>query len=602
MIKKCVKIIILCLLLYLPTEVLAMDVKGYVTVSDLLISSAPNQEKPNNSCVYRDASGKISSVYAAPGKLHCLDAGEEVLVLDYDNKEASVINGCTQGFYYVSYTKTSGDTYKGYVCADYIKTNVDTSKYKDEFNAAGLPEIYYEKLTLLRELHSNWKFTAYNTGLDWNEVLTNESIVGLSYIQSSNPLYLSLDEGSYNATTGTYNQMETGGWYAANKATVAYYMDPRNFLDEKQIFMFENLGYNSTYQTEAAVNSILADTDLLQYSTYFIEAATYDGNNVSPTMLAARSRQEVVKAGGVLSASANGSLFNEKVIYNFYNIGAVTSCKIDGVTIYEPIQCGLKYAYAMEWTTPEIAIKNGAKQIASGYINEGQNTLYFQKWNVTNNSHGNYSHQYMTNITAPVSEAKSTFEAYSEIEGLLDSQIEFIIPVYENMPTEVSTLPNKVDEEEIENKKDEQAIINVSEVISKSGYSISGDFLVNISIGETAVNVISKLKATSSSIEVEIVRGDKSIYAEEALATNDIVKIKNNGTEYTFRIIVYGDANGDGKISAVDYVHIKNYIMGSSGLSGSFKEAADVNKDGKISAVDYVNVKNYIMGSESVLH
>ena len=66
--------------------------------------------------------------------------------------------------------------------------------------------------------------------------------------------------------------------------------------------------------------------------------------------------------------------------------------------------------------------------------------------------------------------------------------------------------------------------------------------------------------------------------------------------------LLYGDANGDGKISAVDYVNIKNYIMGSSGLNGSFKEAADVNKDGKINAVDYVNVKNYIMGNSSVLN
>ena len=602
MIKKYIKIIILGILLYLPTEVFAMDVKGYVTVSDLLIASTANQEKPNNSCVYREANGSYSSIYAVPGKLHCLDAGEEVTVLDYDNKEASIIDSCTQGFYYVSYTRTSGDTYKGYVCADYIKTNVDTSKYKDEFNAAGLPEIYYEKLTLLKELHPNWEFTAYNTGLDWNDAIVNESIVGLSYIQSSNPLYLSLDEGSYDVTTGTYKQMETGGWYAANKATVAYYMDPRNFLDEKQIFMFENLGYNSKYQTEDAVKSILSNADLLQYSTYFIEAATYDGNNVSPTMLAARSRQEVVKGDGKLSNSANGSIFKEQVVYNFYNIGATTSCKIDGVTVYEPIQCGLQYAYNKGWTTPEIAIKNGAKQIASGYINEGQNTLYFQKWNVTNNSYGNYSHQYMTNIMAPVSEAKSTYEAYSDIEGLLDSEIEFIIPVYENMTTDISSLPNKVDEEEIENKKEEQEIINISDVISKSGYSISGDFLVNISIGETAVNAISKLKATSSSIEVEIVRGETSIYAEEALATNDIVKIKNGETEYTFRIIIYGDVNGDGKVSPADYVNIKNYIMGSSGLNGSYKEAADVNRDSKITPADYVNVKNYIMGNDSILN
>jgi len=601
MIKKIISIVVFSFLLYLPTNVFAADIKGYVTVSDLLISGAPNQVKPNNSCSYRDVNGKISSVYVSPGNLHCLDAGDEVLVLDYDNKEASTVDSCTQGFYLVEFV-LKGVTYKGYVCADYVKTNIDTSKYKDEFNAAELPEIYHEKLTLLKELYPNWKFTGYKTGLDWEDATTNESVVGLSYIQSSNPLYLSLDAGSYNVATGTYNEMEAGGWYAANKATVAYYMDPRNFLDEKQIFMFENLGYNSTYQTETAVKGILSGTDLLQYTNFFIESATYDGNNVSPTMLAARSRQEVVKSGGVLSASANGSTFKEQVVYNFYNIGATTWCKIDGVPIYEPIQCGLQYAHAMGWTTPELAIKKGAKQIASGYINEGQNTLYFQKWNVTSNSHGNYSHQYMTNIMAPVSEAKSTYSAYSEIEGLLDSEIEFIIPVYENMPIEVSSLPNTVDKEEIEDKKEEQEIINISEIINKSGYSIHGDFLVNIKIGDTAVNTISKLKATSSSLEVQILRGETSIYGTEALATNDIVKLKSGDSEYTFRIIVYGDANGDAKISAVDYVHIKNYIMGSSSLSGSFKEAADVNKDSKISAVDYVNVKNYIMGSGSVLN
>lgn len=602
MIKRLCKILLVMLLLYLPGKVYAMDVKGYATVSDLLIASSSNQIKPNNSCSHREINGSYSSIYASPGKLHCLDAGDEVLVLDYDNKEASTIDSCKQGFYLVKYTYPKGDSYKGYVCADYIKTNIDASKYKDEFNKSGLPEIYHEKLTLLKDIHPNWKFKAYNTGLDWDKVITNESVVGMSYIQSSNPLYLSLDEGSYNVSTNTYNMMEVGGWYAANKATVAYYMDPRNFLDDKQIFMFENLGYNSTYQTLNVIESILKDTELLQYKTHFIDAATFDSNNVSPIMLAARSRQEVIKSDGKLSSSASGTLFKELAVYNFYNIGANSSgCTIDGEKVSEPILCGLQYAYKKGWTTPEIAIKEGAKFIASGYINEGQNTLYFQKWNVTNNSYGNYSHQYMTNIAAPVSEAKSTHKAYSKIDGLLDSEIEFIIPVYENMPSEISALPNVINKEEIEDKKEEQNIINISEVISKSGYSIHGDFLVNIGIGDTAINVISKLKATSNAIDVEIIRGDKSIYAEEALATNDIIKIKNAGDEYTFRIIIYGDANGDGKISAVDYVYIKNYIMGSSGLNGSYKEAADVNKDSKISAVDYVNVKNYIMGNASVL-
>lgn len=60
--------------------------------------------------------------------------------------------------------------------------------------------------------------------------------------------------------------------------------------------------------------------------------------------------------------------------------------------------------------------------------------------------------------------------------------------------------------------------------------------------------------------------------------------------------IVLGDVNGDGKISALDYVKVKNHIMSTNYLSSSQANiAADANDDGKISALDYVRIKNYIM-------
>ena len=57
-----------------------------------------------------------------------------------------------------------------------------------------------------------------------------------------------------------------------------------------------------------------------------------------------------------------------------------------------------------------------------------------------------------------------------------------------------------------------------------------------------------------------------------------------------------GDVNGDGKVSAVDYIMIKNHIMGRSTLRGENLKRADVNGDGKITAVDYIIIKNIIMG------
>ncbi len=57
-----------------------------------------------------------------------------------------------------------------------------------------------------------------------------------------------------------------------------------------------------------------------------------------------------------------------------------------------------------------------------------------------------------------------------------------------------------------------------------------------------------------------------------------------------------GDVNGDGKVTSLDYMIIKNYIMGKRTLTASEKERADVNKDGRINSQDYMRVKNIIMG------
>ena len=61
-----------------------------------------------------------------------------------------------------------------------------------------------------------------------------------------------------------------------------------------------------------------------------------------------------------------------------------------------------------------------------------------------------------------------------------------------------------------------------------------------------------------------------------------------------------GDANGDGKVTAIDYMKIKNNIMGSSTLAKTNKIAADVNMDERITAIDYMKIKNYIMGSSKI--
>lgn len=89
--------------------------------------------------------------------------------------------------------------------------------------------------------------------------------------------------------------------------------------------------------------------------------------------------------------------------------------------------------YDRPWTTPKKSIIGGAKFIASSYIAKGQFTSYLKKYNVNPNGYYNvYNHQYMTNITAPSSEARTSYTTYNN-NGLFNLPLSFSIPVYQNM-------------------------------------------------------------------------------------------------------------------------------------------------------------------------
>ena len=117
-------------------------------------------------------------------------------------------------------------------------------------------------------------------------------------------------------------------------------------------------------------------------------------------------------------------------VYNPFNIRAV------GNSAEEIIQNAAGYAYEQGWDTLEKAIIGGVDFVKEGYINVGQNTLYLQKFDVVNQYGELYTHQYMQNLMAPQSEASNMLEIYQSSDTV-DESLNFIIPLYENMPEEV---------------------------------------------------------------------------------------------------------------------------------------------------------------------
>lgn len=75
--------------------------------------------------------------------------------------------------------------------------------------------------------------------------------------------------------------------------------------------------------------------------------------------------------------------------------------------------------------------------------------------------------------------------------------------------------------------------------------------------------------------------------------------ITNNSEPNEEEPVIYlkGDVNGDGKVTSLDYIQIKNHIMKTKLLSGDALKRADVNEDGKVTSLDYIKIKNHIMGT-----
>ena len=357
-----------------------------------------------------------------------------------------------------------------------LETVEDIEKYIDENKYPG----YKERLIELKEANPNWKFTIYYTGLDWKTVLYNETkgLHSRSLVQGK--------DGEWLCDVCGTKVYDAGGWMCASEEAVAYLMDTRNYLNEKYIFQFEELSYNPETYTISGIEKVLNGTFMYKKSIQeyynnpeyeditFAEAIMDAANSsgVSPYYLAARIRQEVGVNG---SASIYGTYKGYEGIYNFYNIGANSG--------EDPIGNGLKYAsnetmgkYLLPWNDPAKAIKGGAIWIARNYIAVGQDTLYFQKYDVVNNGTELYNHQYMQNIFAARSEGITTYNTYKSI-GLLDNNYNFIIPVYENMPVGLSVEPGTV---VIKPELNEKVQLTGDNVYVRSNPTTSGTILATL--------------------------------------------------------------------------------------------------------------------------
>ena len=398
------------------------------------------------------------------------------------NKEINILDTVTgndgKTWYYMEYNGING-----YVAAEFIVVSSHEdyetdAKFEAYLDAQGFPESYKPYLRTLHAKYPNWNFRAARTGLSWNDVLEREGKLGKSLVSSSAPSsWKSQAAGAYDPQTGKYTSFDSGGWAAASEKIIAYYLDPRNFINQIGIFQFLTHTYDAETQTSAGLAAVVSGTFLdaafpeTGFATY-ADALMEAGRTatVNPYVLASMILVEQGTSG--TGKCISGTVSGYEGYYNYYNIGAYKTASMSAVTR------GLWYAsrsgsYQRPWDGHFASLLGGALFYSKNYVKQNKNTLYFKKWNVMNGLEDVGEGQYMTNVQGAESEAAALRKGYL---SLLDSPMIFEIPIYSGMPdaacrkpsgNNASSQPELPKEEEPKIKKEQMVTTNYTRYTRK---------------------------------------------------------------------------------------------------------------------------------------
>ncbi len=361
--------------------------------------------------------------------------GATKTVTDKNGKAKQVV----YTWYNISYTKDS-KTVKGYVREDLITVKEYTIDPDFKNKLSAFPESYHNDLMLLHAIYPNWKFVANNVPNTFSEAVAAQDTEFRKLVDTSYNSWRSMRKGCFNWSTNEFVKTD-GGRYGAEKSVIAYYMDPRNFLNANDIYIYMQQSYDGDSQTTDGIEAIVDGTFLdakitdkndkyynKKYATAIRYAAKTAG--VNAYVLASTIIQEQGTKGTTFT---NGKAeYNDKTVYNFFNFNA------SGTTDKDILKNGSKYAYGQGWFTPTESIVGGAKKYASGYISVGQDTYFYKNYNVLNPD--KLWHQYAQNVADSLSSSTRLKTTYAT---LYDMVLTFRIPVFKSLPSSVSKLPYK---------------------------------------------------------------------------------------------------------------------------------------------------------------
>ncbi len=353
--------------------------------------------------------------------------------IDVANVQKHIVGRKTLTDNYFTAADTNSDgIVNGIDLANIQKHVVDRINLFNRMTLDSFPESYKALLSSIKAAYPNYIFLADYIDIPFSEVVENQTLKHRKLVNMSSDgvSWRALGPENYNWQTGKWNTY-SGDWTDASKEVIAYYVDPRNFLNISDIYSFVTHSYMDE-QNEELLAKIIKGTYL---EKGFSDTSDYGGSYVKIIMEAAKQSgvsPYVLASTLILEQGREGKsdLISGKYgYYNFFNFSA------SGADV---VGNGIAYAKSQGWSTRSASIIGGAKKYAEGYIAAGQNTYYYKDFDVQDTNP--YTHQYAQSIY----DAKSSGGLLRSVYiGQSNEFAVFRIPVYKDMPTTAAVKPEE---------------------------------------------------------------------------------------------------------------------------------------------------------------
>ena len=110
-------------------------------------------------------------------------------------------------------------------------------KYNLTSFSGAFPQNYQTLLNDLNDKYPNWKFVPDFVPITFTQAVTMQDDLFVKITDVDFNSWRSMRKGCYDWSKNKFVPSNEGYYYGASREVIAYYLDPRNFLNENDIYI-----------------------------------------------------------------------------------------------------------------------------------------------------------------------------------------------------------------------------------------------------------------------------------------------------------------------------------------------------------------------------